>query len=128
MEKFSKIRNSLNKVKKVKNVRWLLPGWVFYEYYKLYKEKGNTKRKSFGYGAKAEAMRFAAFASFPIPGTYELTTTGLAVIKRKIEEGEFENFTLRSFKDFTPIKKFKVDKARGTKNKAIYKLVFNKQT
>ncbi|MBI2148410.1 hypothetical protein HYU23_01920, partial [Candidatus Woesearchaeota archaeon] len=47
MRRFSKLRNSIRNVKKplsqvknIKHVRWLIPGWVFYEYYKLHKDKG----------------------------------------------------------------------------------------
>lgn len=93
--------------KKVKNVKWLLPGWVFYEYYKLHKNKGHNVKKSFGHGMKAEAIRLAAMASIPVPGTYELTTSGLALIKKKIENGEVEKLTLKAFRDFMPIRREK---------------------
>ncbi len=105
-----RIKRPLRHIKKVKHVRWLLPGWVFYEYYKVHKNKGHSRRKSFGHGAKAEVVRLAAFASLPVPGTYELTTTGLAVIKKKIENDELDKFTLRSFKDFIPLRKLRVNK------------------
>lgn len=95
------IKRPLRHVKKVKHIRWLLPGWVFYEFYNLH--KGNRKL-GIKHGAKAEAIRLAATASIPIPGTYELTTTGLAIIKKKIQDGEIENLTLKSFRDFMPLK------------------------
>ncbi len=117
MKRLARIRRSLNKVKKplghvrkVKHVRWLLPGWVFYEFYKLHKIKGHSNKDSIKHSAKAEAIRLAAMASLPMPGTYELTTVGLAAIKKKIKEGEIEKFTLEAFKDFTPINKIKADK------------------
>ncbi|MBI2148299.1 gamma-glutamylcyclotransferase, partial [Candidatus Woesearchaeota archaeon] len=72
------------------------------------------KRKSFGYGMKAEAIRLAAFASLPLPGSYELTTTGLALLKKKIEKGEVDNLTLKAFRDFTPLKNIKIDKNKLT--------------
>ena len=119
MEKFSKFRNSiknvkkpLSQVRKIKHAIWLIPGWVFYEYYKLNKNKGETKRKSFGHGMKAEAIRLVAFASLPLPGTYELTTTGLAFLKRKIENGDVEKLNLKYLKDFIPIKKLKINKQK----------------
>lgn len=111
MKKFGRLRNSLNKVKKplrhvkkVKNVKWLLPGWVLYEFYNVHKHKGYNRRKSFAHGMKAEAVRLAAFASLPVPGTYELTTGGLALLKKKIEKNEVDQLNLRGFKDFIPIK------------------------
>src|SRR3989344_4434176 len=118
-----RIRRSVERVKrplrKVKHVRWLLPGWVFYEFYKVNKNKGETKSKSIRQGAKAEVIRLAAFASIPLPGTYELTTTGLALLKNQIEKGELENLTLKAFKDFTPIKRIK-DKS----NKIYFKIFY----
>ena len=42
--------------------------------------------------------------TFPLPGTYELTTTGLAMIKKRIEHGEVEMLTLQAFKDFVPLR------------------------
>ena len=121
MPGFPRLKNSFNKVKKVKHVRWLLPGWVFYEYYKMHKGKGDSKRKSFGYGIKAEAIRLVALTSVPLPGTYELTTTGLALLKKKIEKGEVDEFTLRSFRDFTPLKNLKFDKEKLIKEHAYIK-------
>ena len=109
-EHLTRVKRPLRHVKKVRHVKWLLPGWVFYEYYKLNKSKGETTRKSFGQGAKAEGIRLVAFASVPIPGTYELTTTGLALLKNKIEKGEMKNLTLKAFRDFTPIKRLKINK------------------
>ncbi len=98
--KFAKqLKYSANKLK---NAKWFLPGWVFYEYYKVHKAKGDSKNRSIGQGAKAEAIRLAALASLPIPGTYELTTTGLALLKNKIEKGELERLTLKAFRDFRP--------------------------
>ncbi len=97
----SKLKKNINRVKQV---RWLLPGWVFYEYYKTHIKKGDNKTKSIVHGAKAEIMRIAAFTSIPLPGTYELTTTGLSLIRDKIENGEIENLNLKAFKDFIPIK------------------------
>ncbi len=105
---FSRVKKPLSHVKKVKNVKWLLPGWILYEFYKVHKKKGYKPVKSLSYGAKAEATRLAAMAGIPLPGTYELTTTGLALIKRKIENDEVDRFTLRTFKDFIPIRKFRV--------------------
>ena len=118
MKKFKKLRKSFNKVgkpikkqvKKVENIKWLLPGWVFYEYYNLHKGRGQTNKKSVMHGVRAEASRLAAMASLPLPGTYELTTTGLALIKKKIEKGEIDKVTLQAFKDFTPLNKIKADK------------------
>ncbi len=95
-------------IKKIKNAKWLLPGWVFYEFYKLHKNKGDERKISFRQGAKAEVIRLAAFASLPIPGTYELTTTGLALLKNRIEKGEIEKLTLKGFRDFRPIKRMKL--------------------
>ncbi len=107
---YKKLKKPLKYVKKIKYARWLLPGWVFYEYYKLNKEKGETKSKSITSGAKAEVIRLIAFASVPLPGSYELTTTGLALLKRKIQQGKIEDLNLRAFKDFTPLRKIKIDK------------------
>ena len=119
MKKFSRIRSSFSRVKKplrhvkkIKHAMWLLPGWVFYEYYKVNQEKGHTKGKSIAKGAKAEAIRLVAFASIPLPGSYELTTTGLALLKRKIQDGKVEDLTLKAFKDFMPTKKIKIGKNR----------------
>ena len=109
MQRFSRLKGH---AKKVKHIRWLLPGWIFYEFYKMHKEKGYSKRKSFVHGAKAEIFRLAATASLPLPGTYELTTTGLALLKKKIENNEIEKLTLRAFRDFTPMKKFKIENRR----------------
>ncbi|HLC85717.1 MAG TPA: hypothetical protein VJG30_00300 [Candidatus Nanoarchaeia archaeon] len=91
-------------IKKVKHAKWLLPGWVFYEFYKMSKEKGESNRKSFSQGAKAEIIRLATTASIPIPGTYELTTTGLALLKNKIVKGEVKDLTFNSLKHFKPLK------------------------
>lgn len=104
------VRKPLTHIKKVKHARWLIPGWVFYEYYKVHKAKGQTKIKSFGHGVKAEAFRLITTASLPVPGTYELTTTGLALIKGRIEIGDVKNLTLKAFKDFIPTKKLKTEK------------------
>lgn len=97
-------------VKKVKQVKWLLPGWAGYEYYKVHKNKGHSKSQSVMYGAKAEAIRLAAFASVPVPGSYELTTVGLASLKKKIERREVEKLTLKSLKDATPMRGLKANK------------------
>ncbi len=105
-------------IRHVRKVKWFIPGWVFYEYYKVHKGKGHNRIKSIGHGFKAEVIRLGAFASLPVPGTYELTTAGLAVIKNKIESGEVEKFTLKSFKDFIPVNKIK--------GKGIYFEVFKK--
>ncbi len=125
MKRFIKLRRSLKRaqrplrhVKKVKHVRWFIPGWVFYEYYRVHKGKGHNHIKSIGHGLKAEVVRLGAFASLPIPGTYELTTAGLALIKKKIEGGEIEKFSLKAFRDFIP-----VNKIRG---RGIYFKVFKK--
>jgi len=107
-----KLKKPLKHVKKVKHVRWLLPGWVFYEFYKLHKQKGHTRARSFEHGAKAEAIRLVAMATLPIPGTYELTTGGLALLKKKIERDEVKKLTLKAFKDFTPLNKLKIDKSK----------------
>ncbi len=117
-----RVKNPLQHIKKVKNVRWLIPGWVFYEYYKLHKGKGFTKRISFVRGAKAEIFRLAATASLPVPGTYELTTTGLALIKTKIENDEINKLTLKAFKDFAPLRNLKINKSmlRGQPYLRIY--------
>ena len=98
-----KIKKPFMHVKKIKHIVWLLPGWAFYEFYKLSKNKGEKRSKSLKHGAKAEIIRLVATASLPIPGTYELTTTGLALLKRKIEKGEIENLTLKFFRDFIPL-------------------------
>ena len=110
MKRFKRLRKSLKHVKKVKHVRWLIPGWVFYEYYKAHKAKGHNRIKSLGHGAKAEAIRIVAMASVPVPGTYELTTTGLALLKKKIENGDVDKLTLKAFKDFVPLRMLKIDK------------------
>jgi len=114
MKRFIKLRRSLKRakrplkhVKKVKHVRWFIPGWVFYEYYRVHKGKGHNHIKSISHGLKAEVIRLGAFASLPIPGTYEITTTGLALIKKKIEGGEIEKFSLKAFKVFMPVSKIK---------------------
>lgn len=99
-----RVKRPLQHVKKVKHVRWLIPGWIFYEFYRLHKKKGYSRKTSFGHGIKAEAIRIATTASLPLPGTYELTTTGLAFLKKKIENNEIEKLTLKAFKDFTPLK------------------------
>ena len=112
------LKRPFKHINKVKNVKWLLPGWAFYEFYKLHKGMGETSKKSFMHGAKAEAIRLAAFASLPVPGTYELTTTGLALLKKKIENEELDKLTLKGFKDFIPVKKTKV--SRGIPHLRIY--------
>ena len=73
-------------LEKAKAVRWLIPGWVAYEYYQVHKLKGDSPAKSVVQGAKAEGIRFVALVSFPVPGTYELTTIGLASLKNKIKK------------------------------------------
>ena len=103
------MKSRLHHIKKVKHIRWLVPGWVFYEYYKIHKNIGHSQRKSIGYGMKAEVVRLATMASLPLPGTYELTTTGLAFLKKKIESGEIEHFSLMAFKDFAPINRLRVN-------------------
>lgn len=120
LKKFNETKKPLRHVKKVKHVRWLLPGWVFYEYYKVHKNKGQTRAKSIGHGAKAEVIRIAAMASLPLPGTYELTTTGLALLKHKIESGDIEKFSLRSFRDFMPLRKYNRE-AKGQPYLRIYR-------
>lgn len=100
-----RLKKPLKNLSKVKHIKWLLPGWVLYEYYKTSKIKGNTTKKSLGQAIKAESVRMAAFASLPIPGTYEITTTGLAAINKKISEGKIKNFTLKAFRDFIPIRR-----------------------
>ncbi|MDP3639716.1 MAG: hypothetical protein Q8R53_00750 [Nanoarchaeota archaeon] len=95
--------SALRHLGKLKQARWLLPGWLAYEFYNVHKHKGYTHQESLRYGAKAEAFRLAAM-TFPLPGTYELTTTGLAMVKKKIEQGEVEMLTLQAFKDFVPLK------------------------
>ncbi len=87
----------------LKQLRWLLPGWLAYEFYKVHKHKGHTHQESLSYGAKAEAFRLAVM-TVPLPGTYELTTTGLAMVKKKIEEGKVDTLTLEAFRDFVPLK------------------------
>ena len=109
-------------IKKIKNVKWLVPGWVFYEFYKLHKIKGNTHVKSAFHGAKAEVIRLAAFASFPLPGTYELTTGSFALLKKRIEIGEIYYFNLKIFKDFVPVKITKNKKVAG---KPYLKMFYN---
>ncbi len=99
--KYAKSR--LWNIKKVKNAKWLLPGWLFYEYYMLNKYKGEGKKYSVAQGAKAEAIRLAATFSLPMPGTYEITTTGLALLKKKMENGDVDKLTLKSFRDFIPL-------------------------
>ena len=133
MGKFEKLKGSLDHIKKVKNVKWLLPGWVFYEYYKIHKRKGNPNVQSLGQGAKAEAIRLVAMAGIPLPGTYELTTTGLALLKKKLESGEVEKLNLRAFKDFIPLKKLKQYQIKGRpylrifyKDKKLYFEIFYK--
>src|SRR3989338_5919160 len=121
-----RFRRPIAHLKKIKHVKWLLPGWAFYEFYKIHKKKGDTTRKSFGHGVKAEAIRLAATASLPVPGTYELTTTGLAAIKRKIENGELDDFTLKAFKDFTPLKKMNLEKQRKFTRKIYFKIFYRK--
>ena len=104
----SKFRKNVRKqVRKVKGVRLLVPGILGYEYYKTHKKRGNTKLKSAYRGAKAEAVRLAATASFPLPGTYELTTVGLAKLKKRIEKGEVDDLTLKSMKTMNPLRKVK---------------------
>jgi|SRR3989344_2857201 len=112
----------MDNIKKVKNVKWLVPGWVFYEFYKIHKTKGNTKFSSAFHGAKAEVVRLAAFASVPLPGTYELTTGGFALLKKRIEIGEVEGFNLKMFKDFVPIKITRTEKIIG---KPYLKIFYN---
>ena len=86
-----KIKKSLNKIK---HVRWLLPGWVGFEYYKLSRNKGLNKKTSFKNSAKAEAMRISAL-SVPLPGSYELATTTMALLKNKLEKKDFDELKLR---------------------------------
>lgn len=93
--------------KKMKAARWLLPGWVGYEYYQVHKLKGHSRKKSVVEGAKAEALRMAVAASVPVPGTYELTTVGLASLKEKIEKDELERLTLRAFKEVSPVRRLR---------------------
>ena len=125
MVHFSKLKNSFLKVgKPLKQAKWLIPGWVFYEFYNVYKNQGNTRGNSLKHGAKAEAMRLAALASVPLPGTYELTTTGLAVLKNKIESGEIEKFNLKAFKDFTPLGKINLNRHKNFKGKPYLRIYF----
>ena len=110
MMKKEKIISKLKHVKKVKHIKWLVPGWVFYEFYKLHKTKGYSHKRSLGYGVKAEATRLFAMTSLPLPGTYELTTTCLALLKKKIESNQVKDFRLKAFKDFMPVKKLNINK------------------
>ena len=98
------------KLRKIKQVKWLLPGWAGYEYYKVHKKKGYSKTKSVMYGAKAEAIRLGATASFPIPGTYEVTTIGLASLKKQIEKNKGDKLSLKSLKKMKAVKRLKVNK------------------
>ena len=107
-------------LKKIKNVKWLVPGWVFYEFYKSHKSRGHTKTKSAVHGAKAEVIRLAAFASIPLPGSYELTTTGLALLKKKIDAGASDELTLKVFKDFIPLSKIRSIKPKGIPHLKIF--------
>lgn len=122
----------LRHIKKVKHIRWLMPGWVFYEYYKTHKFKGHNRVKSIGHGIKAEAFRIAAMASLPLPGTYELTTAGLALIKKKIERGEIKSLTLKAFRDFRPVKKignlYRTENLKRTlsRNRVFYFRIYKK--
>lgn len=108
-------------IKKVKQIKWLLPGWVFYEFYKMSKEKGEPRGKSISQGAKAEIIRLATTASIPVPGTYELTTTGLALLKNKLQKGEVEKLTLKFLKDFIPVKINKEELYTGKHFEIFYK-------
>jgi len=115
------VKKPLRHIKKIKHVRWLLPGWAFYEYYKLSQERGHTRGKSLSQGAKAEVIRLATTVSLPIPGTYELTTTGLALLKNKIVKGEVDNLTFKSLKDFIPVKINKEEFYTGKHFEIFYK-------
>ena len=76
--------NKLKKqIKKLRNVKWLLPGWVGFEYYKISRNHGLNKKNSLKNSAKAEAMRISAL-SIPLPGSYELATTTMALLKNKL--------------------------------------------
>ena len=108
-----KLRKQMKKLKraskvassKAKSVRWLLPGWVGYEYYKVHKRKGHSKGKSVVEGVKAEGLRLAATASVPVPGMYEITTVGLASLKRRIEKDELKKLTLKALREASPMKR-----------------------
>ena len=115
------VRGVVRHLGKVKEVRWLVPGWVWYQYYKVHKDKGYKKHKALLKGAKAEALRVAVTASFPVPGSYELTTAGLAYVKNKIEKGDIYDFNIKDIKSVIPImrkNKFAVRKPHK-KNKII---------
>jgi len=125
----------LHNLKKVKHVRWLIPGWAYYQYYKTHKNKGGSKKGAVASGVKAEAVRIVAAVSFPVPGTYELSTIGLAVLNKKIKKNEIEFFTLKDVKNNIPILKIKskIRRKPYKKNKIILgkikaKEVFNKYT
>ena len=95
---------------KVREVRWLIPGWPGYQYYKIHKKHGYSKPKSIYYGVKAETIRAATLVSLPIPGSYEIATVGLYQLKKKLDKNEIEKLTLNSFKELESFKKFKANK------------------
>ncbi len=95
---------------KVKEVRWLIPGWPGYQYYKVHKSHGYSKPKSLYYGMKAETIRAATMMSIPVPGSYEIATAGLYQLKNKLEKGEIEKLTLKSFKELDALKRLKANR------------------
>ena len=95
---------------KVKEVRWLIPGWPGYQYYKIHKKIGHSKSKSIYYGIKAETIRAATLVSIPLPGSYEIATAGLYQLKKKLDKREIEKLTMRSFKELDSLKRLKVNK------------------
>ena len=82
--------------KKLNNVKWLIPGWVGLEYYKLSRKSGMNKIRSLENFAKAEAIRFSAL-SIPLPGSYELATTTMYFLKKKIDYKDFEGIKFKTF-------------------------------
>ena len=73
----------------VKKIKWLIPGYLFYSYYNLSKQKGLNFLQRIKISFAVEVTRFAAI-TIPLPGVYELTTVSLVILRTKIEKNEIE--------------------------------------
>lgn len=106
-----KVKKPLRHVHKVKEIKWLLPFYVFYRYYKLGKNRNLEFKQKLNLGFSAEATRFIAFITVPLPGSYELSTVTLVLLAKRIERGEIEpRIGLALIKDHKLVKLIKEKK------------------
>src|SRR3989344_6868085 len=87
-----------SRLRKLRNAKWLFPGWVGFEYYKLCKNGGIKKSRCWENGVKAEAMRFSAL-TVPLPGVYETATLTMYLLKNKLEKKDINELKFRLLKD-----------------------------